>query len=51
MKQGNGLGENKVKPWSPGSVGGYSRGLQNNFKGNVEYHMRKGAGQKGGKKK
>ena len=24
----NGLGENKVKPWNPGSVGGYSRGLQ-----------------------
>ncbi len=49
-KCGNGLGEGNAKSWNPGSVGGYSRGLQNNFKGNVEKEMRKGAGQKGGKK-
>lgn len=50
-KKGNGLGEGNEKSWNPGSVGGYSRGLQNNFAGNVEDHNRKGAGQKGGKKK
>jgi hypothetical protein len=47
MKQGNGLGENKVKSWNPKSVGGYSRGLQPNIVKPVEGHDRKGAGQKG----
>lgn len=46
-KKGNGLGENKVSPWSPTSVGGYSRGLQKNVVKDVEGHDRKGAGQKG----
>lgn len=32
--------------WSPTSVGDYKRGLQDNFKGNVEDHKRKGAGAK-----
>lgn len=45
-KQGNGLGENKVPAWNPKSVGDYKRGLKDNFKGNVEGHDRKGAGQK-----
>ena len=34
------------KHWNPGSVGDYKRGLQDNFKGNVEDEKRKGAGQK-----
>ena len=42
----NGLGVNKVKSWNPGSVGGYSRGLQKNIVKPVEGEMRKGAGQK-----
>jgi hypothetical protein len=42
----NGLGENKIKPWNPGSVGGYSRGLQKNIVKPVESETRKGAGQK-----
>ena len=45
-KCGNGLGEGNAKSWNPKSVGDYKRGLQNNFKGNVESEMRKGAGQK-----
>lgn len=49
MKQGNGLGENKVKSWNPGSVGGYSRGLHQTQQKNVPNEKRKGAGQKGGK--
>ena len=48
-KCGNGLGDGNHGPGigigSP-KVGGYSRGLQNNFKGNVEDHKRKGAGAK-----
>ncbi len=34
------------KHWNPGSVGGYSRGLQRGFAGNVESEKRKGPGQK-----
>ena len=48
-KCGNGLGDGNKGPgikWNPGSVGGYSRGLENKFKGNVEDHNRKGAGAK-----
>ncbi len=46
MKQGNGLGENKVKSWSPTSVGDYSRGLQQTKQKNVPAEKRKGAGAK-----
>ena len=46
MKQGNGLGENKVPAWNPKSVGGYSRGLKAPKTGNVPAEQRKGAGQK-----
>ena len=45
-KQGNGLGDNPVKKWNPGSVGGYSRGLQKGIVKPVEDEKRKGAGQK-----
>lgn len=49
-KCGNGLGENNAKSWNPGSVGGYSRGLQQTDQKSVPDHNRAGAGQKGGKK-
>ena len=45
-KQGNGLGENKVKPWSPTSVGDHKRGLQQPKTGSVPSENRKGAGAK-----
>jgi hypothetical protein len=38
--------EGPGKKWNPGSVGGYSRGLQAPKTGKVEDHNRKGPGQK-----
>lgn len=45
-KCGNGLGENKIKSWSPGSVGDYKRGLQKTSQDSVPSEKRKGAGSK-----
>ena len=45
----NKMGEGNKGPGikhNANAVGSYGRGLQNNFKGNVEDHKRKGAGQK-----
>ncbi len=44
--KGNGLGQNKVAPWNPGSVGDYKRGLQDTNQKNVASHNRAGAGAK-----
>ena len=46
MDKANGLGENKVAPWSPTSVGDYKRGLQAPKTGSVPDEKRKGAGAK-----
>lgn len=43
---GNGLGSNKVKPWSPTSIGDYKRGLQAPKTGNIPSEHRPGAGAK-----
>jgi len=40
------LGENPVSKWNPGSVGGYSRGLQKGIVKPVADEKRKGPGQK-----
>lgn len=43
-EKGNGLGSNKVKPWSPTSMRSNDR--THSGQGKVEPHTRKGAGQK-----